>query len=166
LWSFINPAHEQLIRAVIQEEYPDRYLGNMPILLSSEVQPKWHEYPRTNVVILSAYLHTEMTEQLSALGEELRDYAGAVQVLQRALELEPDNLELKRGLAQDLVYAGKLDDAIQAYTEVAEADPKAPRLYSASLKSIARSAIIPGRGKHWSEPRTCSRKTAVAQKRK
>ena len=74
LWSFINPAHEQLIREVIQEEYPDRYLGNIPILLSSEVQPKWHEYPRTNVVILSAYLHTEMTEQLSALGEELRDY--------------------------------------------------------------------------------------------
>jgi signal transduction histidine kinase len=74
LWSFVNPAHEQLVRAVIQEEYPDPYLGNMPILLSSEVQPKWHEYPRTNVVILSAYLHTEMTEQLSALGEELRDY--------------------------------------------------------------------------------------------
>ena len=74
LWSFLNPAHEQLIREVMQEEYPDRYLGNMPILLSSEVQPKWHEYPRTNVVILSAYLHTEMTEQLSALGEELRDY--------------------------------------------------------------------------------------------
>jgi len=74
LWSFLNPTHEQLVREVIQQEYPDRYLGNMPVLLSSEVQPKWHEYPRTNVVILSAYLHTEMTEQLSALGEELRDY--------------------------------------------------------------------------------------------
>ncbi len=74
LWSFMNPEHERLVREVIQEEYPDRYLGNMPILLSSEVQPKWHEYPRTNVTVLSAYLHTEMTEQLSALGEELRDY--------------------------------------------------------------------------------------------
>lgn len=74
LWSFINPEHERMVRDVIQEEYPDRYLGNMPVLLSSEVHPKWHEYPRTNVVILSAYLHTEMTEQLSALGEELRDY--------------------------------------------------------------------------------------------
>ena len=62
------------MREVIQEEYPDRYLGNMPVLLSSEVQPKWHEYPRTNVTILSAYLHTEMTDQLSAIGEELRDY--------------------------------------------------------------------------------------------
>ena len=74
LWSFLNPSHEQLVREVIQEEYPDRYLGNMPVLLSSEVQPKWHEYPRTNVTVLSAYLHTEMTEQLSALGEELRDF--------------------------------------------------------------------------------------------
>jgi N-methylhydantoinase A/oxoprolinase/acetone carboxylase beta subunit len=74
LWSFLNPDHERLVREVIQEEYPDRYLGNMPVLLSSEVQPKWHEYPRTNVTILSAYLHTDMTEQLSALGEELRDF--------------------------------------------------------------------------------------------
>ena len=74
LWSFLNPVHERMVREVIQEEYPDRYLGNMPILLSSEVQPKWHEYPRTNVTILSAYLHTEMTDQLSALGEELREY--------------------------------------------------------------------------------------------
>ena len=74
LWSFLNPVHEQMVREVIQEEYPDRYLANMPILLSSEVQPKWHEYPRTNVAILSAYLHTEMTDQLSALGEELREY--------------------------------------------------------------------------------------------
>jgi len=35
LWSFINPEHERMVRDVIQEEYPDRYLGNMPVLLSS-----------------------------------------------------------------------------------------------------------------------------------
>ncbi len=72
LWSFLNPMHERLVRQVIQEEYPENYLGNMPVLLSSDVQPKWHEYPRANVTILSAYMHTEMTDQLSALGEELR----------------------------------------------------------------------------------------------
>ncbi|MFC1919330.1 hydantoinase/oxoprolinase family protein [Chloroflexota bacterium] len=74
LWSHVNPTHEKIIKEVISEEYPDRYLGNMPILLSSEVQPKWHEYPRTNMTILCAYLHTEMTGQLSSLSEELRDY--------------------------------------------------------------------------------------------
>ncbi|HSW51362.1 MAG TPA: tetratricopeptide repeat protein [Bryobacteraceae bacterium] len=61
---------------------------------------------------------------LAGAYEELRDFAGAAQVLRRALELEPDNLELKRGLAQDLLYAGKLDEALQTYTEVAAGDPK------------------------------------------
>ncbi|MFB3778055.1 MAG: tetratricopeptide repeat protein [Bryobacteraceae bacterium] len=61
---------------------------------------------------------------LAGAYEDLRDFTGAVQVLRRALELEPDNLELKRGLAQDLLYAGNLDEALQAYTEVAADDPK------------------------------------------
>ncbi|RPI15374.1 MAG: tetratricopeptide repeat protein, partial [Acidobacteriales bacterium] len=61
---------------------------------------------------------------LAGAYEELRDYANAVEVLKRALEMEPANLDLKRGLAQDLLFAGKLDDAIKTYTEVAEADPK------------------------------------------
>jgi tetratricopeptide (TPR) repeat protein len=61
---------------------------------------------------------------LAGAYEDLRDFAGAVQVLRRALELEPDNLDVKRGLAQDLLYAGKLDDAIQVYAEVAQDDPK------------------------------------------
>lgn len=74
LWSFINPVHEQQIKAIIQEEYPDTYLGNMPVMLSSEVHPKWHEYPRANVTLLNAYLQTEMTEQLRGLADELRDH--------------------------------------------------------------------------------------------
>lgn len=73
LWSFLNPDHERMVRTIIQEEYPENYLGNMPVLLSSDVQPKWHEYPRANMTILSAYMHTEMTDQMSALGEELRE---------------------------------------------------------------------------------------------
>ncbi|MEW6376007.1 MAG: hydantoinase/oxoprolinase N-terminal domain-containing protein [Thermodesulfobacteriota bacterium] len=40
LWSFVNPAHEQAIKEMIEEEYPETYLGNMPILLSSEISPK------------------------------------------------------------------------------------------------------------------------------
>jgi len=73
LWSFLNPRHEQQIRRIIQEEYPDAYLGHMPIVLSSEVHPKWHEYPRANVSILNSYLQTEMTDQLRGLADELRD---------------------------------------------------------------------------------------------
>ncbi len=61
---------------------------------------------------------------LAGAYEDLRDYAGAVEVLRHALDLEPDNPDLKREFAQDLLYAGKLDDAIQMYTEVTQEDPK------------------------------------------
>lgn len=73
LWSFRNPDHERIVREVILEEYPETYLGNAPVLLSHEVHPKWGEYQRAMVTVLSAYLHTEMTGQLKGLGDNLRD---------------------------------------------------------------------------------------------
>ncbi len=73
LWSFLNPVHEQMIKRIIKEEYPDIYLGNVPIMLSSEVAPKLGEYARTMTTILNAYLHSEMKEELTTLAEDLRD---------------------------------------------------------------------------------------------
>ena len=40
LWSFMNPAHERRIKEVIEEEYPEVYLENMPVILSSEISRK------------------------------------------------------------------------------------------------------------------------------
>jgi len=73
LWSFMNPDHEKLVREVIEDEYPEVYLGSFPILLSSEVSPMLGEYPRTMTAVLSAYLHSAMGDHMSGLGEELRD---------------------------------------------------------------------------------------------
>jgi N-methylhydantoinase A/acetophenone carboxylase len=73
LWSFLNPAHEQTVKRIIQDEYPDVYLGNAPVMLSSEVAPKLGEYSRTMTTILNGYLHGEMKEELTALAEDLRD---------------------------------------------------------------------------------------------
>ncbi len=56
--------------------------------------------------------------------EGVRDYANAVQTLRKAIELEPGNLDLKRALAQDLLFARKLDEAIKIYTDLTQADPK------------------------------------------
>lgn len=72
LWSFLNPTHEQMIRDVIQEQYPDTYLGNMPIILSSEISPRSGEYTRTTTAVVNAYTHPELSEQLWALSENLR----------------------------------------------------------------------------------------------
>ena len=73
LWSFMNSAHEKMVKEVIEEEYPEVYLGSFPILLSSEVSPMLGEYPRTMTAVLSAYLHSAMGDHISGLGEELRD---------------------------------------------------------------------------------------------
>mgnify|MGYP000170859760 CR=1 FL=1 len=72
LWSFINPVHELRIREIIYEEYPDYYVGNVTVTLSHEVLPKIGEYPRTMAAILNAYLHRAMSEELTALYDELR----------------------------------------------------------------------------------------------
>ena len=74
LWSFANPDHEQKIKEIIETEYPDTYLGRVPVMLSSEVCPKAREYTRTVTVMLNAYLHQSMGEELSGMGDELRDY--------------------------------------------------------------------------------------------
>jgi len=72
LWSFVNPVHERLIKQVIEEEYPEDYLGAMPVTLSSEVSPKSGEYTRTMTAVVNAYIHGIMAQELSKLGTELR----------------------------------------------------------------------------------------------
>ncbi len=73
LFSYANPAHERRLAEIIRKEYPDFYLGAMPVVLSSEVTPKQNEYTRTVTTILNAYLHYSMWEQISGTGDELRN---------------------------------------------------------------------------------------------
>jgi len=55
--------------------------------------------------------------------ESMHDYASAADVLRRASELDPSNPDLKRGMAQDLLMAGKLEEALKVYTALADEDP-------------------------------------------
>ena len=73
LWSFVNPLHERMIKQIIEEEYPEDYLGAMPVTLSSEVSPKQGEYTRTMTSVVNAYIHGLMADELTRLGNELRD---------------------------------------------------------------------------------------------
>ncbi len=72
LWSFKNPQHEIEVREIIDELYPEKYLGAMPVLLSHEISPNSGEYPRTNSTILSAYMHSDLAHDLRSLSDELR----------------------------------------------------------------------------------------------
>ncbi len=73
LWSFLEPAHERRIKEILEHEYHAAFLGAMPVFLSSDVAPRMYEYPRTMMTILNAYLHQSMYEELSGIGDELRD---------------------------------------------------------------------------------------------
>jgi len=71
VWSFVNPQHERMIKAIIEEEYPEDYLGSMPVILSSEISPKAGEYARTMTSIVNAYIHGLMSDELTRLGVQL-----------------------------------------------------------------------------------------------
>ena len=73
LWSFINPQHELMVREIIEEEYPEDYLGSMPVILSSAVSPKAGEYTRTMTAVVNSYIPGVMSEEINALANELRD---------------------------------------------------------------------------------------------
>ena len=73
MWSFVNPEHERMIKQIIEEEYPEDYLGAMPVTLSSQISPKAGEYTRTMTTVVNAYIHGIMADNLNRLGNELRD---------------------------------------------------------------------------------------------
>lgn len=72
LYSYANDAHEQRIRELIRAQYPEVYLGNMPVFLSSELSPQMGEYRRTMTCILDAFLRLETEDHLVALQDDVR----------------------------------------------------------------------------------------------
>jgi len=63
-------------------------------------------------------------ENLAGAYEQLKDYSLAAEMLRRALEQQPGNSDLKHQLAQDLLFSDQVDDALKAYQELIEEDPK------------------------------------------
>lgn len=73
LWSFLNPEHERTIRDIIREIYPENFLGNLPVMLSSDIAPVKGEYARLNTTVLNTYIQVEIKDQIHTIGSDLRD---------------------------------------------------------------------------------------------
>lgn len=67
LWSFRNPAHEQAIKRIIQEEAPGVFIS-----LSSELVPVIKEYERSATTCINAYLARVVASYISNLETQLR----------------------------------------------------------------------------------------------
>jgi tetratricopeptide (TPR) repeat protein len=61
--------------------------------------------------------------------ESLHEYALAADAYRKALELDPNRVELKAALAQDEALAGQYDDALKTYQELADANPQDGQAY-------------------------------------
>jgi N-methylhydantoinase A len=79
LWSFANPAHELLVRNVIERLAP-----NVFVTLSHEVAPASGEYERTSTVALNAALGPVVGEYLQRLADQLHTtgFEGTLLVMQ------------------------------------------------------------------------------------
>ncbi|MEH6646922.1 hydantoinase/oxoprolinase family protein [Sulfitobacter sp.] len=68
LHSYLNPAHERLVRGVLAARLPD-----VTISISCEVSPQMREYERFNTVVANAYIKPLMKSYLGRLEGRLRE---------------------------------------------------------------------------------------------
>ncbi len=83
--------------------------------------------------VLSAVPNTERSAKLySALGytyEQQKQYKEAIESYRHAIELDRDNLDAIRGLAQNLLNDGQSDAALEQYKVIADANPEDAQTY-------------------------------------
>lgn len=70
--SEFNSANERQLRQTIKREYPRKYLGSVPVFLSSDISRRSGEAERINAAVLNAYIHEKLVRLLYKAGEELR----------------------------------------------------------------------------------------------
>jgi N-methylhydantoinase A len=68
LWSFVNPAHEQLVADVAREMWPDVYLT-----LSHVIAPVIGEYERTATTVINSYLGPVIRDYVANLANRLSE---------------------------------------------------------------------------------------------
>jgi tetratricopeptide (TPR) repeat protein len=84
------------------------------------------EFQRTIDVLKSVPVDDRSARIELALGasyDQVKDPKEAAEAYQRALDLEPGNIDSERGLANALLTEGKLDDALKAFGVVLAAEP-------------------------------------------
>jgi tetratricopeptide (TPR) repeat protein len=105
----IDPNHEDALTglAVVYADLGDSQRSSDLLKKLTAKNPS----PRTLMALASQY-------------EQMKDYASASETLSKALELQPDNADIKRALAQNLLFADKYDEALKMYSGIVADDAK------------------------------------------
>ncbi|MBI2371743.1 MAG: hydantoinase/oxoprolinase family protein, partial [Deltaproteobacteria bacterium] len=81
LFGWVNPVHEQIVKRLLGEMYPDR---DIFCTLAHELVPVVREYARANTVIVNAYLGRTMRDYVGQLDRQLRTsgFGGQLMIMQ------------------------------------------------------------------------------------
>jgi N-methylhydantoinase A len=67
-----SPEHEQQIKRTIDEQYPDHFLGSVPVLTGSDICQNADDMTRTYYAVINAYTHSALAVTLFKAEDELR----------------------------------------------------------------------------------------------
>lgn len=71
--AFPDNSVEKRIKALIEDQYPDHFLGSVPVLLGSEMAQIGHDQTRAHYSVMNAYTHTQLATALFKAEDLLRD---------------------------------------------------------------------------------------------
>ena len=75
-----DPEREGNIKRVIGQQYPDHFLGSVPVLAGSDISQVADDQTRTHCALINAYTHSALASTLFKAEDELREngrFAGA-----------------------------------------------------------------------------------------
>ncbi|MFH0960939.1 MAG: hydantoinase/oxoprolinase family protein [Pseudomonadota bacterium] len=64
---------ELTIKKIFEEQYPDHYLGNVPLLLGRDILKRRDAMTRTHVALMNSYVHGPMAMTMFKAEDELRE---------------------------------------------------------------------------------------------
>ena len=70
--AFQDPEPEARLKRIIDEQYPDHYLGSVPVLTGSDVCSNSDDSTRTYNAVINAYIHSALAATLFKAEDELR----------------------------------------------------------------------------------------------
>lgn len=67
-----NSADEVAVKRVFEDQYPDHYLGTIPLLMGSDICKHPDDMTRTHIALLNAYVHGPMAQAMFKAEDDLR----------------------------------------------------------------------------------------------
>jgi tetratricopeptide (TPR) repeat protein len=110
----IDPDSEEVVLSLAQHYSENNELQRAIDLL--EALPEDDQTTKTEYVLGASY-------------EQLKDMKKAIAAYRKAVDIEPENLDAERSLAQALMTEGDTDEALKAFKDVAAGDPQDATAY-------------------------------------